>query len=491
MKWFDLLKNKNGKLTFGLPQMAAIAGVGLVVSFTAFQADKKVAEEERVRSLSAITNGYNYDGMRQVGRDGLTSINVKDGLNQVATAEERARLEQGRMGGGDFGLSAADNLGGSVSSSLTGRAAETTATEGLGMGRNAVVMQEGTGTGRGNGRGSRVNTGALGRRGTTGRGNSSNTLAPVATNHAGGKGINASYGGANNGNSQPGSETGVGKGEGYHFSGSMPGGTDPLSMRHINGQNSTFMAGGRNATVGRGRQTGRTGNDLKDISKRSADVARNANRASNEGSTAFLAGGRNSGGMDINSGVETTQTGSADFAAAEVGHVKGIKKWGEQTSEKTDNMEKHMTALFALLFGLIGVSAWAWGVIKTARKLGTVPYYGMASNALALGVAIALTALWAGLAGYAIWYNSKFFPNSTSSLAIASWVGAGLGTLITWLVYSLTSAETNEKALSDLAGSLTGKLKSGTSWVGMQAANMGKTAIQDSMTKSDMKGRKS
>ena len=64
MNWLGLLKNKAGKLTFGASQMAAIAGVGMVLAFTAFEADKKVAENQRVRSLSSISNAYNYGGLQ-------------------------------------------------------------------------------------------------------------------------------------------------------------------------------------------------------------------------------------------------------------------------------------------------------------------------------------------------------------------------------------------------------------------------------------------
>lgn len=429
MNWFHFLKNKKGKLVLSVQNALIVsAGIG-ILGTTLMQnvATTQVQNEMAARSIASISSGYNYGGMRQAGRDGLTSINVKDGLNQVATAEERARLEQGRTGGGDFGLSAADNLGGSVSSSLTGRAAETTATEGLGMGRNAVVMQEGSGNGNGNAGGARVNPGALGRRGTTGRTNSSNTLTPVAPNRSGGNGINASYGGVSNGGDQTGNVAGAPgtrKGEGYNFSGSMPGGTDPLSMRQINGQNSTFMAGGRHATVGRGRQTGRTGNDLKDISKRSAEVARNANRASNEGSTAFLAGGRNSGGMDINSGVETTQTGSADLAPAEARHIKAIGGWGDKTSDQSERQGKARDKLRNWLLGLIGATV--VGLVIAAGLLSSGGWWKYLGYIPLLGILYMIYRVVKEAETYRATWNANAFPNICEVLCAVALAGVAI-----------------------------------------------------------------
>ena len=377
MNLFDFLKNKHGKLTLGLPQMVAIAGVGLVASYGAFHADKKAAEQEQIRSLSSISSGYNYGGMRQTGRGGLTSINVKDGLNQVATAEERARMEAGRTGGGDFGLSAADNLGNSVGSSLVGRAAATSDTEGLGMGKNAVIIQEGTPTGT-TANGARVNPGAVsGRTGRNGRTDTSagdSRLASASVTRAGGSGMSASYGGAsagnNTGNTMAGAPTGR-SGEGYKFSGAMPSGTDPLSLSGANGRtSSTFMAGGRNATTGRGSRSKGTGNELKDISKRSADAALNRNRAANEGSRAFLAAAVNSGGMSIDGGVETQETGSADFAAPELSHLKAIGDWGDKTNQETVTpRDKARKNLLYFMIATMAATLLAFNAIRYLMKM--------------------------------------------------------------------------------------------------------------------------
>ena len=458
MKWFDLLKNKHGKLTFGLPQMAAIAGVGLVVSLSAFQADKKAAEQEQIRSLSAISSGYNYGGMRQDGRGGLTSINVKDGLNQVATAEERARLEAGRTG--DFGLSAADNVGGSVSSSMRGRAAGTSDTDGLGMGRNAVVMQEGAGTGQAV-RGARVNPGAVtrgaGREGASG----GQQLAPAAVSRSGGSGINASYGGNTTGGNAaaPRGDTGGRQGgEGYKFSGAMPGGTDPLSMRGANGQNATFMAGGRYATTGRGSRTKGTGNDLKDISKRSADAALNRNRSANEGARAFLASAQNSGGMNIDSSVGTTEAGSADFAAAEARNLKALGDWGQQTQEGETKRDKARSTLFTLMIVLVAMTAVAVPLLRylsTASK--TTGLFGMSFLTWAR-VVFGLVAAMAGTVSvFAIDYWSKYGFGWMSGGALAISVacaGYCLATLLAGKAGNLSKGNDvyKEKLVSSLKG---------------------------------------
>ena len=144
MKWFSFFKNKSGKLKIGVTHVVAIAGVGTVLAFTAFNAEKEAVQKQlEARSLSSISNAYNYGGLRQT-KEGLTSTNVANlsgGLDRIATAEERARIEAGRTGNGQFGLDAAENMDSSVAAAMSGSAAQTGDSEGLGMGKNAVEMQ--------------------------------------------------------------------------------------------------------------------------------------------------------------------------------------------------------------------------------------------------------------------------------------------------------------------------------------------------------------
>ncbi|MCQ2410952.1 MAG: hypothetical protein MJ053_05700 [Elusimicrobiaceae bacterium] len=508
MKWFSFLTNKSGKLRFGIPQMAAVVGVGFVISYTALQADKKAVEEARVRSVSSIAGGSNYGGMFVDGRGNLTSINVKDGLNQVATAEERARIENGRTGGGDFGMSAADNVGGRFSSSVSGRAAETSETEGLGMGRNEAVLV-GSGARGGNVSGADVGpVGAIptgnstaGSRASAKQGTEGKQLASSSITRATGTGVNNSYGpitsgGAETagGNTLPGGRvSGGGKigGEGYNFSGAMPRGTDPLSLSGGAQGRSTFMAGGRHGSAGRGSRSKGTGNDLKDITKRSVEVARNQNRSSNEGARPFLAASTNSGGMSIEGGVETTQTGSQDFEPATTRKLKGIGNWGADAKDETDKQSTHQTIIFALLFGMIALSCVMWKLIAAARKLGEVPIYGIAGNAMAIILAVALTVLWLGLSGYAAWYDSTYFEGSVSKLSLASWIVSGVGIGITWIVFASNSAadattKEGSEAIANATAGFKGTLSSGAkklaSGVVLPAAQQ---AVQESILDAD------
>ena len=486
MKWMNLLKNKAGKLVFGVPQMTAIAGVGLIATYGAFKADTVLSESPAVRSLSSISSGYNYGGMRQAGRAGLTSINVKDGLNQVATAEERARMEAGRTGGGDFGLSAADNLGSSVSSSMAGRAAGTSETEGLGMGRNAVVMQEGTSARGGGTGGARVSPGAV--TGRTGRAGSAGgqQLAPASVSRASGSGLNASYGGASSGGAgvngrNAAGASGAGRAEGYKFSGAMPSGTDPLSMRGGNGRSSsTFMAGGRHVTAGRGRHSKGTGNDLKDISKRSAEAALNRDRSANEGSRAFLASGQNSGGMSIDSNVDTQETGSADFAAPEARNLKAIGGWGEQKDQEAEKQTKARKKLMWWILGLVAATAVAIPLVyhliaagKGSSFLGIgLVAWGIATAVAVVGVALRTLQL---AIGYLQNFQGKLLPIVGLGLSAAA-IGA-MGYVVARAFTNQGDAAAQEKFL----GKAMGLLKK----VGMMGLQKGAGAVVQQVQQAD------
>ena len=402
MKWFHLLKSKTGKLVFGIPQMAAIAGVGLVISYSALQLDKAEAQKERVRSLSAISSDYNYGGMRQDGRGSLTSINVKDGLNQVATAEERARIEAGRTGGGDFGLGAADRVGDSLSGSMTGAAAETSDTEGLGMGRNAVLMDESSGNGGGNAA-SRTRADLSRVSGRAGR-TAPSQLAPASMTHASGGGVSGSFGGPTSGGVTGGTAAGNSGREGYQFTGAMPSGTNPVSLGGADGRGAShFMAGGRNVSVASGKNTKTTGNELKDISKRSADAAHNRYRSANEGGRAFQNSFQDSravSGLDVS----VDEMSSEDLSSAPPPRddstiEENLNNYKDKlTDEEKERSKKRnwlvtaMTALFVLtvfackliamlmsapgdIYLKLSYKAWAWitfvGVCLAAAAVGT------------------------------------------------------------------------------------------------------------------------
>ena len=260
MKWFNLLKSKTGKLVLKTPQLLTIAGVGLLASYSAFQADKKAAEQERIRSVSSLDNSSAYVGLQLDNGGHLTSMQFRDSLNQIATPEERARMEKGEYGNGKFGLDAADNVGKSVGSSLEGRAAETSDTDGLGMGRNATVIEEGNVSGAG-AQAPGVNGGNLAgqsSRKSTPDG-AKNTLAPTSVSRASGTGVSntSPTGGNSNTVGTPSAGfPGSGNREGYKLSGEMSSGTNPVTLRENSGSRSTssFLASSRNYSSKNGKK---------------------------------------------------------------------------------------------------------------------------------------------------------------------------------------------------------------------------------------------
>lgn len=502
MNVLQLLKSKAGKLTVGIPQLAAIAGVGLIGVYSALQADK-AQMEQKVRSLSSISNAYDYSGLRQSGRGGLTSINVKDGLNQLATAEERARIEAARTGGGDFGLGAADNVGNAVSGALGGAGYQMSGSEGFGMGANAATEISATPSGRA--ADVNVNRASVANGAAAGRAQAANQnqLASASMARASGSGMSGSYGGASSGTSGGSSASAgsagrygsSGSGEGYKFSGSMPSGTNPVSLSGADGRNSSsFGAGGRNASVGRGSRSRGTGNDLKDISKRSADAAKNSHRASNEGSRAFLASSQNSGGMSIDAGVETTETGSADFATPEAAKLKSIGDWGEKKDDWAEKMEKAMNTLFSVLFGLISASVVLIPIIKNLKRIGdTGGLWGITSTAWAWIWGSMLMAAWGALMANAGMYWSEYLPDSWSWLAFGCFaVGAvAIGITLKVLIGTSQTADENELTAAHEG------LKMGVKDIVGQGVNLGtgfaKTTVQhyEQEALADRRGKRS
>ena len=357
MNWFRFLKNKSGKLKFGLAHLVAIGGVGMVLATTAFNAEKEAVQEQKVRSITSLAQGSSYGGMRQT-QGGLTSINVGNaaGYDGVANSEERARIEAARSGG-DFGLNAADNMDGRLASRFSGRAAETSETEGLGMGRNATDIVEAPTRGAA----ADITPGSMGdRTGRTGRGRygagdtssaTTQTLSTASMARASGSGISASYGGGSSGSSSggaggSGSRGGrsSGVGEGYHLSGAIPSGTNIVSMSGAGGRGaSQFTPGAANARVGRGSHSNAVGDALKDISKRSADAAANKYRSANEGARAFLSGSQNSGGIGMDT-LAAAEASTDDFHTPEKVSTGNLnKKMDDETArQKEKNKDNNL-----------------------------------------------------------------------------------------------------------------------------------------------------
>lgn len=405
MKWFSVLKNRTGKLTLNVQSAFVLAaGVGILgVSLAHNLAEQMPKQELAARSLSSISNAYNYGGLRQT-KEGLSSMNMANlsgGLDGIASAEERARFEAARTGNGQFGLDAADNMGRNVAAAMSGPAAEMSDTEGLGMGKNAVVMQNNA-SGSSTANMPQVAPGAVAQQGQNARNarGASNTLAPASARTAGGSGVaNSGFGGSSSsraGGSGSSSYSGSSaRGEGYRLSGAMPGGTNPVSMRGADGRSSSGFGAGRNATVGQSGRFKSTGNDLKDISRQSAKIAANSHRSANAGAEPFLASGRTTAGMSFDNSVEETTTGSSDLEMKNLPkQKKAIQTWQNQTNQNEERRRQKRNELLWWMAGVLGslvlvvpLACWFMGTAKTpwTSWMAAIGY------ALLVGVALVIT----------------------------------------------------------------------------------------------------
>lgn len=466
MNWFGLLKNKAGKLTLGIPQMVTITGVGLVIAFTAFEGDKKIDARRPVRSLSSISNAYNYGGMQQRGQEGLTSINVKDSLNQVATAEERAQMENARTGGGDFGLSAADNLGGAVGAAFPGAASQTSDTEGLGMGGNeAMDLSAGAAGNAGGVNGAAGANSAQGASGKVAAAGSGNQLGSASMTRASGSGINntASSGARSFGNVSSGASGGSpsSSSDGYKFSGAMPGGTNPVSLGGLDGRGrSDGMGGARNSSsFGRSSQIQASGNELKDMSRMSAKVAANAFRRSNEGAMPFLADKSQSGGMSVEMvGEDTQSTGSTDLYAAALPEIdRSIKQKQDETQDFEDERNKARDMLYTMLLVMIPVTVLGVAAIKALMASSHAPILGISMKALGWIVAGIVIAACLALVAHAIRYAATYKFGLLSGACMAAGLAGAAWALITAIKGASADATSGAEDAADKAGEGGGK----------------------------------
>lgn len=423
MKILNFLTNKAGKLVIGAPQVLTIAGVGLVATYGAFKTDQVLDNDLPLRNLSSVASSNAYEGLNR-GADGmLTSMNIQNraGANGVAVGADRERLE-GTRSKNDFGLTAIDNLGNTVSIPGAGTAAATSATDGLGSGGVDMVELNGAPSSRASVPGGNVYAAAQGASGAQPGGRAAGgRLASASMARASGSGLNATsgpIGGSSSGASgRRGGSGSRGSGsEGYQFSGSMPTGSNIVSS-YTNASggrmgNSQFLAGGRNASFGRGGRRVNEANDLKKISKMSADVAKDRNRGVVGGARPFLANTSTTGGMSIDSATESTGASSADFSTPTSRKLKAIGDWGKQEEQKSNDRSNARTRLLWMTLALIAAAIAAipvvYRIISLAKKKGV-----FAAGGIGLGVALAgaVMAYAAVVMGFAVSYFAKYNGN--------------------------------------------------------------------------------
>lgn len=450
MKWFNLLTSKAGKIVMGSGQLMVVSAVvGIGATTLMHNTASKMAEERlAARSLSGISSQYQYDGLQQRGGM-LTSINVGGGEN-LATAEEIAARE----GYADFGASTADDAEANLAYSI-GNAAQFNSTEGFGQDKDVDVSFSGTrasGVSGGNGN----NAGGVYTAASPAPASAPSeaadrpqlTSASMARSNASGgtsgnvfsAGAGASSSGAK-GAGTP-SPTRSSGGSGYQFSGAMPSGSSAMGLGGSSSSSgSTFIAGGRNGTVGKGSRTNQQKSELKDIAKRSADAASNAHRSANEGSRAFLAGSRNSGGIGVEEAGEMETASSSDFANDNKRKLKAVGDWAQKQDEKAKKQAKDRKTLTWMFLGLIAatlaVIPSAFLLIANGRRIMGFGGIAMiiAGCLLVAGVVVLASLLIAKAANYTKEYQSTF-------LTVASYVvsAAAYGAMAYTLAKAFTCA---------------------------------------------------
>lgn len=413
MKLFHLLTNKTGKLVMGATQLTVLTvGAAGLLSSAMYKVGTSQGEQLAPRSISSVVNTYGYEGLNRRADGMLTSMNIQNraGRQGIAVGADRERLE-GNTSKNDFGLSAADNLENNFSVSGAGAAARTSASDGLGSGgvdMKEIPANNGTRGASASGIPSvSVPQGALGS--PASGGNAGGRLASASMARASGNSFNASSGsvgggasGGTSGGRNGGSSRSSGS-EGYNFSGAMPNGSNVVSSYEASlggrGNTSTFLAGGRNATVGRGGRRVNEKDDLKQISKMSADVAKDRNRGTAAGARPFLANTATSAGMSIEGGAdESRSAGSADFSAPESRKLKAIGNWGNQEDKKAKERAKDRNRLIKLLMGAFLATVVAIPVGYSLIKAGkdASPYgWGMVIAGCAVIAAALAVSIWA------------------------------------------------------------------------------------------------
>lgn len=454
MNVFKFLRSVSGKvqLTVLNTSVAALA-VGGIASATLFGVGAEQGKQElAVRSLSSVAGTTSsYEGLQE--RNGqLTSINIVDSSNKLANPDDVARL--GDNGSASrFGLDKVDNVAGSL-----GQAVQLSGSDGLGLNANVAteVNNSTTGEARRYSAGGAVNNAAR-RAAANNGGRPVNTLTRASMGSvSGGNVFNQASGALGGGRS---GSNGSAGGNDYQFSGAMPSGSNLVSAMDTGSgarlQTTGFVPGGRQTTIASGKFS-RGGNDLQAIAKRSADVAGNSHRGANEGSTAFLAGSNNSGGMRVEGGVEVGTTGSADFKTPTKQRLKAVGNAAKKTEDEAKARQKARNTLTILLLASVATTAAAivfgynliWNGTKQSLAGTWQIIAGMAIIAAAMASSVA-TLVKAGQ------YASRF---GGGSLPIAASIISGL--CVGALGFTIAAAFANKKSpLHTFMNKITGAMK--------------------------------
>lgn len=445
MNLFTFLKSKSGKFVMGLPQKVALtavlggaaAGVVYLGSGDGQQADKTPTRAyvmgQAGRNAGADASQFGRENTINIaGAQGITSANSSEGsgLGYDWAGADASVAAVDNIGSGRVGT---PNIGGvnPPSRAASGR------NEGLG-GNNGVVLSGGKAQANGKALNDAANAGASRAASVAQRGVMATASGGASGNTFGGA-SHSGRNGSSGGNVNKGGNS-LGSVDGYKISGAMPQSSVAYSSANM-GNGSANFGGPRSGRVGRGMQSG-DGRTLNQIAKRSVEIARNKNRSANEGSRAFLASSRNSGGITLDSGVALSEgTASEDFSAPTVKSIGKAEQTLQDTTLRELQRKQHRQRLMRSMISLIFLTIPAMFVIASLMKGGLFSKIA----AFAIGAAM-LTAIALFMAdaikfmkqwgGSGLTTASMFVGPALAGLIVASyfsWVQGKLATVATWI----------------------------------------------------------
>lgn len=358
--------------------LLSLASAGVFYMGANMAANQKIASERRVRTLGELAQTAPQQGMnRQNGM--LTSINVRDSRNQLATADDLAssqgntalkRYEDNKrtmekLGNMDFGSAA------EFSDSDAG----------LGAG-NRQVIEDQTRYSVGNPRAGQVGANASYNAGSSYQGQGgSNANGTQGSGSFTTASMARASGSSFSGTSDPisgGASGGIAAtsgGEKPRLSGAMPGGSNIMSQMGLEGalargENTASFGRDRNGRGGREHRGRSERDELKDILKRSAEADANINASANEGGRAFMANATNSGGISVDGTNNGGTATSSDLASNTQRKLKAI---GNRFKGEEDKQKERQDAQARLIVQLLATVACSAGLIiggaKWLRKL--------------------------------------------------------------------------------------------------------------------------
>ena len=421
MNWKKLLKDKAG-LTQGAKFLLTTVGVGALATYTLTGAvDQQDQQERALRTLSSAGVSSPYVGLQHT-ESGLSSINIKDGRGQVATARDRERMERDSSASGNFGLDAAQNL----SEYSIGQAAQfSDSADGLAMGadkgleaatqfvNNAPAIARGSaqhtgGAGAADGNGESGGDAGLGGTKSGGYGSSSagsgsptGQLGNASMARASGSSSSSSFNPSNPSGSSPRNAAPAPKA--YEMSGAMPEGSSGLSAGGNRGPRNSGFGRSRDAGVGRSTRSGRGKSEIDDIATKSAAAANNATRSANEGGRAFHASETSSAGLGSDSHADTSSTSSSDFRTTSGSrvHARGARinfdsakykaDWIKRRDDAMDKLNETFVTNFLIAMGVIIGGAFLLKAMLPLRD--KVPWGLVAYVAVAAILVLAVTLL--------------------------------------------------------------------------------------------------